>query len=205
MLVDCGARNVPIYLIATQGMRDLYRGENGPEISMKILENAHEIMNGERKDRSDRTIFEIGHLPNELEEPDRSARIIEGNVEGLLAWVAVNHGFRGKPEDPTIAIFEIGGASAQIAFDNGPGVPTDPNSVKDVCLPSGRHHIRTISWENYGVDSMWRRLLPDSAAVGDHPHACLRPGETHEVKEGVTYTGTADTDAKWNEYVSIII
>lgn len=200
MLIDYGARDVPIYLLATQGMRDLRRAK-GSDAVMEILENAHEIMNSERKDGSNREIFKLGHLPNEIEEPDRSARIIEGDVEGMLAWVSVNHGFKGKPTDPTIAIFEIGGASAQIAFDNR----VRTANTKDVCLPTGRHHIRTISWENYGVDSLWKRLLPNRANGVNVPHPCLRPNEPFEYRAGLTYRGTAASETKWEEYVSIII
>ena len=184
-------------------MRDL--GNTNNDLKIQILDFVQAVMDAEKyDDTTQHDIFQLGSIPTEENQPDRSARVIPGYVEGLLAWVSVNHGFAGD-RDPTIGIFEMGGASSQIAFDK-----TDPATgadVKDVCLRTGTHKVYTKSWPDYGATTLWGRLLDkisnevDKTSPFDHP--CLRPGEDIEVGAH-TFTGTAagDGDEKWNAYVS---
>jgi hypothetical protein len=196
-LVGYGASDVPIYLIATQGMRNLDH-----RTALGILKAVHKIMDAEKYDSTaGRDIFKLGNEPDNFHQPDRSARIMEGNVEGLLAWVAVNHGYMGDRDDPTIGIYEIGGGSMQIAFDNGKKKGAD---MKDVCLPTGKHNVYTKSWPNYGVDTMWSNMLKaisKGAAAGEFPHPCMRSDQVIEIGN-ITYKGSYDDDNKWKEYVS---
>jgi GDA1/CD39 (nucleoside phosphatase) family len=204
-LTDIGEnRNeVPIYLLGTQGMRnmeaiDRAAGRNGANMfSAQVLNHVHEVM-GQELGRS----FRLGGAPGSNAH-DRSARIITGKQEGVLAWVAVNYGFENRepnkrtPEN-TIGIFEIGGASMQIAFDT----KASNTGRVEVCLPSGHHYIHAAFKNNYGADSMRKRLMPDRDEAGRTviPHDCVRPGDT--IKAGdVSYKGTDSSIAKWPKYV----
>ena len=209
-LVRLGARDVPIYLLATQGMRDLRdQNQEGLEKSLEILDFVHTIMDAEKyDDTAQHDIFKLGSVPKS-KRPNRSARIIEGDVEGLLAWVAVNHGFRGKPM-PTIGILEIGGASMQVAFDIAGSPDAGDDEVKpflkDVCLPTGKHRVYTRSWPNFGVDSMWKKVaenIDQDGKESPYDHPCLRTDELNTI-EGSDYKGIAGDgpDEKWTEYVS---
>ena len=192
-------------------MRDLEgQGPDGHAKCLEILDNVHTIMEAEKKDdRVQHDIFKLGSVPN-LNQPDRSARIIEGSVEGLLAWVAVNHGFRGETK-PSIGIFEIGGASMQVAFDiaGSPNAGEDAVApfLKDVCLPTGKHRVYTRSWPNFGVDSMWKTVAPSAIEDGDespYDHPCVRSGQLVTIG-GLEYKGVAgnlDGDVEWDRYVS---
>jgi hypothetical protein len=201
-LVDSGASKVPIYLLATQGMRNLDTSDNA--VSKDVLRHAHKVMKEERRDGDYRGIFKLGNHPDELGKPDRSARIITGRTEGVLAWVAVNHGFQKKEstDSPlsTIAIFEVGGASMQIAFDMTEAGDSDDH-VK-VCLPSGDHYIHAAFRKDYGVDSMLRRLLPivETEEVANVENECLRTGDKIR-RVTTTYSGTVYSANKWEKYV----
>jgi hypothetical protein len=194
-LIDSGASEVPIYLLATQGMRNLRQND----VRKAILTNAHLVMNEERRDEYYRSIFKLGDHPNTYPSgpgPDGSVRVITGELEGVLAWVAINHGFQ-KPNDPTIAIFEIGGASMQIAFD----MKAPARDRVKVCLPSGNHYIHAAVQKKYGVDSMREKLFPGSDG---QLHDCVRADDRIEVG-GIKYKGTPNGNdggtLKWTKYV----
>jgi GDA1/CD39 (nucleoside phosphatase) family len=201
-LVAIGADDVPIYLLGTQGMRNLEdsdreAGRAGDDmLSVQVLGHVHEVMNDERGN-----VFRLGGAPDSNDH-DRSARIISGKQEGVLAWVAVNYGFekrnpdiRDQRPENTIAIFELGGASMQIAFDIKRSYP----GLVKVCLPSGHHYIHAASSTNYGVDSMRRRLMPNTNQNGTR-HECVRTGDRIRVGD-VIYRGTGSTANKWTKYV----
>lgn len=209
-MFNYGARKVPIYLVATQGMRDLE--QRNQTASIDILEFVNTVMEEVTNAKQDQhDIFKLGHGPNDYQPnspnvkyPDRTARIIEGHMEGLLAWVSIN--FDVKSKSPTTGIFELGGASMQVAFvaegDNGNNL--EPH-VKDVCLTTGNHVVYTKSWSNYGVDSFWNTILEkvSNGVKGEHihPHPCLRENQT--ITSGdINYIGSNDTAKKWDAYVS---
>ena len=204
LLVNIDASEVPIYLLATQGMRGLKTDE-----SKGILHHVHTVMDEEKSHRLGGgalvTTFKLGSEPDTV-HPNRTARVVEGHMEGLLAWVAINHRVeqsKGKPPPPTAAIFEIGGGSMQIAFDDVPSKNTRPH-VKDVCLSTGSRNVYTKSWGDFGVESIWERtlesVLPLSKDDDIHIHPCLRRDQTHD-EEGKKFVGS-DAPDKWEKYVS---
>ena len=86
--------------------------------------------------------------------PD-SVKIITGKEEGVYAWIAINyssHKLDGKNEttgqrDPTIGIIEMGGASAQIAFEI-----TDPSELQEIVRKSGAKSEKDVKEFLFDLD-----------------------------------------------------
>ncbi|KAG6814851.1 hypothetical protein H0H93_012000 [Arthromyces matolae] len=89
--------NVPLYLLATGGMRE----QLSEDEQNVVLRAAHRVTT------SFRNTYAVGRWNN-------NARVIPGSVEGLYGWVALNYG-RGA-EEQISGLLEIGGASMQIAY-----------------------------------------------------------------------------------------
>lgn len=192
-LQNVAATNVPIYLFATQGMRDLDITE--PVTSKSILGFVHQAFQ-DIGNENDGNTFRIGGTPNG-DHPNRSARIIQGNAEGLLAWVALNDGYGG--DAPVMrGIYEMGGASLQIAYDNDVEPEGNPGHIKKVCVEAGEKWVYSRSWK-FGSDSIWRMLLESLKSAypsGDIQNPCLRNGVNLDLG-GRNYIGTG----VWNTYV----
>ncbi|KAG6917869.1 hypothetical protein DXG01_000639 [Tephrocybe rancida] len=153
--------NVPIYLLATGGMRETLTVDE----QNVVLRAAHRVMSGFRG------TFSVGTW-------EINARVIPGNVEGLYGWVALNYG-RGV-EEQINDLLALGGASMQIAYK----VPNTQFAKERVCLLSGNHHVFSKTWDGFGVDSTQRRMLaglleeaggPDGTGVIRNP--CLPLGQ----------------------------
>ncbi|KAG6810813.1 hypothetical protein H0H92_010203 [Tricholoma furcatifolium] len=128
--------NVPIYLLATGGMRESLTVDE----QNIILRAAHGVISDFR------STFSAGRW-------DTNARVIPGSLEGLYGWVALNYG-RGV-EEQISGLLELGGASMQIAYK----VPKAQASKERVCLLSGEHRVFSKTWDGFGADSTQRRML----------------------------------------------
>lgn len=123
---------VPIYLLATAGMRTAFK-DIGEE---ERIERRKQILNQAWIRMRSFPHFDAGEPPN--------ARVITGQTEGLLAWVANNYA-RGEP---TMGIFEIGGSSTQFAFSK-----QSDNYTKKICSFSKQdgYDVYSRSWDGLGV------------------------------------------------------
>ena len=98
------AADVPVALLATAGMRQVRVEDRAAAVA---------IMGSARA-----AIADAGH-------PLRVGRIMPGVKESLFAWVDANViAERFAPGESTVGIVEVGGASAQVAFEtSGPAAP----------------------------------------------------------------------------------
>ncbi|KAG6823950.1 hypothetical protein H0H92_008500 [Tricholoma furcatifolium] len=141
------ANSVPLYVMATAGVRQKLDGAdrgNAQQLAiMKCAWNAIGILRG----TDGREVYKIG---NDATSTAHSFAIKEA-LEGVYAWIAVNHG-RYQP-DQMPGILELGGKSMQIAFAD-PTIDISNDGVDDangyfsrpVCLFKSRHKLRTRSW-----------------------------------------------------------
>lgn len=88
--------SVPVYLLATGGMRLLSETSQLP-----LLQKAHQVLSDAQKF----PLFDAGTR-------EENVRVISGRTEGVLGWVALNYG----GDEGTQGLFEVGGASVQIAY-----------------------------------------------------------------------------------------
>ncbi|EER24860.1 Guanosine-diphosphatase [Coccidioides posadasii str. Silveira] len=92
----------PVAVKATAGLRML-----GPELSQKILEAVRHRLE---------TVYPFPVVSKE----QGGVEIMDGKDEGVYAWITTNYllGNIGSPEqNPTAAIFDLGGGSTQIVFE----------------------------------------------------------------------------------------
>ena len=128
--------DVPLYLLATGGMRE----ELDADKRNAILRAAHLVMSDWQN------IFSVGRWQT-------NTRVIPGSVEGLYGWVAQNYG-KGV-EEQTSGLLELGGASMQMAYK-----VSDVQVTKErVCLLSGEHRVFTKTWDGFGADSSEESML----------------------------------------------
>ncbi|RKP44544.1 hypothetical protein [Trinickia fusca] len=86
------------------------------------------------------------------------ARTISGAEEGLYAWIAVNDKEgRFAPHAKTRGIVEVGGASAQVAFE----VERNADDVESVTIDGKPHKVYSRSFLGLGANDAWA-LAKDS-------------------------------------------
>ncbi|KAG5640939.1 hypothetical protein DXG03_006601, partial [Asterophora parasitica] len=155
--------NVPLYLLATGGMREGLTSDKQSE----ILQAAHSVM------RLHSGAYSVG-------QQERHARVIPGREEGLYGWVALNYG-RGAEEQShqSHGLLEIGGASMQISFAV-PEPQADEEDAERVCLRSGEHRVYSQSWDGFGADSTRRRMRALLVADAGGADAVNRLGVLHD-------------------------
>jgi len=130
---------VPIYLIATGGMRSIPKADQD-----RILDMAYKLIKAFGK------TFNASHR-------ETTVRVIPGELEGLFSWVALNYA-RQSTDDPLLGLTEMGGASTQFAFEDH----SDRVANKTlVCLPSKSdgHEVYSATWDGYGANTMRANML----------------------------------------------
>jgi Golgi nucleoside diphosphatase len=90
-----------------------------------------------------------------------SVDIFSGIDEGLHAWIAVNYLLKSEK---STAIIEVGGASAQIAFE-------DSNSPLSVAVNEEKFRVFSSSLDGYGIAEVRNRVLNNSNGA-----ACIPRG-----------------------------
>ena len=153
---------IPIYLIATGGMRSIPKADQD-----RILDMAFNLIKTFGK------TFNAGHR-------ETTVRVIPGELEGLFSWVALNYA-RGSI-DPLLGLTEMGGASTQFAFEDHSDRVANKTRV---CLPSNNdgYDVYSSTWDGYGADTMQANMLqllsndagPESQVVNN---PCLPLGES---------------------------
>ncbi|KAA8544433.1 hypothetical protein F0562_022527 [Nyssa sinensis] len=129
-------KNTKVQLMGTRGLEKL-----GLDSRESILESCRRVL------RSSGFLFK-----------DEWAAIIEGQEEGLYAWVAANYALGtlgGEPQETT-GIVQLGGASMQVAF-----APRDPPPVKisrRVKLAGVAYNLYIQSIPHFGQDAVWESL-----------------------------------------------
>ncbi|RWS12361.1 ectonucleoside triphosphate diphosphohydrolase 2-like protein [Dinothrombium tinctorium] len=138
--------SIPVILRATAGMR-LINARNKALVE-KIFNAIYAGLNTLKN--------EYQKVPLEIERPG----LLPGEKEGLFAWIAANFiskiippKNREKP-DSTVGTLEMGGASAQIAFETSP-----QNANQKVKLFDQTYHVKTYSNLCYGRDQAFNRLF----------------------------------------------
>ncbi|KAI5285500.1 Golgi apyrase, partial [Ascosphaera aggregata] len=148
--------DTPIFILATAGMRLL------PYDDQKaLLDNICSYV------RSKSDLY--------LPDCSRSVQIIDGSTEGLYGWLATNYLLgsfnaiephrNGSAGGHTYGFLDMGGASAQIAFEpTAAEAEKDPDDLTLLRLrtldgASLEHRVFTTSWLGYGVHQARDRYL----------------------------------------------
>jgi Golgi apyrase len=141
----------PIYLYATAGMRLLTEDER-----RKILEKTCEIMK---------------NSPLMLTDCDSQIKVISGEYEALYGWLSVNYLLKGfspagkSVESNTVGFLDMGGASAQIAFEPTPEVKKmHANDLFNITLQAvdgstRDFHVFVTTFLGFGVNEARKRYL----------------------------------------------
>ncbi|KAJ2785511.1 Golgi apyrase [Coemansia javaensis] len=178
--------HTPVYLLATAGMRLL-----APPVQRQILDAA--------------CAYARAHYRFWLPDCAESFRVVAGELEGLYGWVAVNYLLGGfGPGRRTHGFLDMGGASAQIAFEPAPGA-ADARDLAQVTLRTldGRDRsfgVFVATFLGHGTNEARRRYVDQiraaaaaaaatAAAAVDDP--CLARGlEEREEAPGGVLRGT---------------
>lgn len=150
---------VPVYVLATAGMRQVDRQQ--PEISRAIYENVQE------------TITRLGHPLGSkgiTAIPGSSTKgavgTLSGQNEALFGWIDVNYLLGNfDKKDQTVGIVEMGGASAQVAY----AVPekfSNPNVVTQT-INGQTYYVFALSYLDLGLDQILRTAI--AAQPDSHP------------------------------------
>ncbi|KAK9280155.1 hypothetical protein L1049_013842 [Liquidambar formosana] len=89
---------------------------------------------------------------------DEWARVIEGQEEGVYAWVAANYalGTLGGEPQKTTGIVELGGASMQVAF--APREPPPMQFLRIIKFAGVTYNLYVQSLPQFGQDAAWESL-----------------------------------------------
>ncbi len=174
---------VPLYVMATAGMRDdAGVPVPGAKATMHLAWDAiHQL----RGNVTNGMLYGHGATAGGTNVPDniksKHSFVVRQEEEGVYAWVALNHG-RYQP-DQMPGIIELGGKSMQIAY-------TDPTNIskrkgyfgQPVCLFKSRHRLTTHSWvlglEESSYAALERKLISAAPPTGDIYNPCL-PHHVH--------------------------
>jgi Golgi nucleoside diphosphatase len=124
---------------------------------------------------------------------------ISGEDEGIFGWLAANHETgRLQAEEPPRGFMEMGGQSAQIAFE-----PSEDDKehyegpLTAVNLGNRTYYVFTKTWPMLGADAMWRKheqRLREKKAEED---PCLPRGYNYKLADSdITIKGTGDPELK---------
>ncbi|KAF5744950.1 apyrase 6 [Tripterygium wilfordii] len=96
---------------------------------------------------------------------DAWARVVEGEDEGVYAWVAVNYGLGNLGGEPkkTTGIVEIGGTSLQIAFASRES--TEVKSSRVIRFAGVTYNLNTQTLPHFGQDAAWESLHGQHSSI----------------------------------------
>lgn len=167
--------SVPVYLLATGGMRLLSETSQLP-----LLQKAHQVLSDAQKF----PLFDAGTR-------EENVRVISGRTEGVLGWVALNYGDERKQ-----GLFEVGGASVQIAYGAGRHLTGTGGGNAKVCIAKGgaADEVYSETWDGFGADSVYAELRNiiwnEARAAGDSVgNPCLPRGAPDAHIKGIIGTG----------------
>ncbi|EPY51301.1 nucleoside diphosphatase Ynd1 [Schizosaccharomyces cryophilus OY26] len=178
----------PVFLSATAGMRLLPH-----KTQRKILDSACHYIKKEYN-------FSL---------PDCASmvRVIDGRAEGMYGWLATNYllGNLDKSSATSTGFLDMGGASAQIAFEVSPEVQKaygDSVSTVHLGLDNGEqieYPLFVYTWLGFGTSQAYNRYLNalvegnrnSPSETIDEP--CSLRGRQYS-KNGHSFTGTGDLE-----------
>ncbi|KAJ3269579.1 Golgi apyrase [Terramyces sp. JEL0728] len=168
----------PIYLYATAGLR-------------LVEETAREAL------LSKACLFTLQNYKFGIESCNTNFRMISGETEGILGWIAVNY-LDHKFTKETVGFMDMGGASTQIAFE-----PHKNNNQKDLFKVNVRlldgsqsiHNVFVTSFLGYGVNqarikyvkTLLDQIESDKLNTTD---PCLPVGLQIRAKSNITGSGS---------------
>jgi hypothetical protein len=129
---------VHVHVLATAGMRRL--AADNPAAAQVIYQSVRH------------TLSSAGVTAGRIET-------LSGHLEGVYAWVDVNDlsgALAGTPAGATVAVIEVGGASAQLAY-SGEALAGAP--VTAVRLNGRSHQVVSLTWLGLGQDEARRAML----------------------------------------------
>ncbi len=155
---------VPVYVLATAGMRQIDRQQ--PEVSRAIYQNVQE------------TITRLGHPVGSkgiTAIPGSSTMgavgTLSGQNEALFGWLDVNYLLGNfDKKDQTVGIVEMGGASAQVAYAVTEKF-NNPNVVKQT-INGQTYYVFALSYLDLGLD----QILRSAIAAQPESHPCFVSG-----------------------------
>ncbi|EEB08519.1 nucleoside diphosphatase Ynd1 [Schizosaccharomyces japonicus yFS275] len=178
-------QDTPVFLSATAGMRLLPKKQQ--EI---ILSNACSYI-------QDNYNFK-------LDDCDSMIRVIDGKTEGLYGWLAVNYllGHLDPKSNQTVGFLDMGGASAQVAFE----APVEKYSnYSDVLshiqlgLLNGGHldyDVFLTTWLGFGANEARRRYYEQLLSSARDKSETLSDPCSHKnhhfSMNGASFVGTGD-------------
>lgn len=142
----------PIFMGATAGMRLLNLTQ--PDLVDKLFDSFAKYINEDLNKRKElNRKFDL-----------KLSSIITGSEEGLFSWVTANHLLDnllpkgGSETTKTCAMLDMGGASAQIAYEISNNSIESTNPVSSVRLYGIDHKVKSSSNLCFGVDQARLRL-----------------------------------------------
>eukprot|EP00038_Savillea_parva_P030131 m.75733 g.75733 ORF g.75733 m.75733 type:complete len:339 (-) comp9014_c1_seq2:151-1167(-) len=186
--------STPLRLMATAGMRML------PQKSQAA------ILGQVRQFLDEHSVFEV---------PSGGIEIITGDRESLFTWIAANYGLgrfsSAKGDTTTIGCLDMGGASAQVAYEVGPRTEV-PDTGQFVIASVWGRRVYAGTLQGFGSNEARRRYVDvlrekvgDGKIVTD---PCLPPGlaEEQPAEDGtdVSLVGTGDFDDCYRRVVPLL-
>jgi len=142
---------VHVHVLATAGMRRL--DADNPAAAQVIYQS-------------------VRHTLSSAGVTARRIETLSGHLEGVYAWIDVNDlsgALASTPAGATVAVIEVGGASAQLAY-SGEALAGAP--VTAVRLNGRSHQVVSLTWLGLGQDEARRAMLDSVAssnAATKHP------------------------------------
>ena len=182
---------VPLYVMATAGMRDnVGLPVPGAQAIMHLAWDAiHEL----RSNMTNGMLYGHGAIAGDANVPSdiksKHSFVIPQKQKGVFAWIALNHS-RYQP-DQMPGVLELGGKSMQIAF-------TDPTNVSElngyfgqpVCLFKSQHRLTTHSWvlgaEHSRSAILEEKLIAAAPATSNIYNPCLPHHQPAKIYKSAT-------------------
>lgn len=145
-------KEVPIFLYATGGMRTLSKIDQD-----KIYAEVLSYLQGTRK------------LKNVF------VKSIEGNEEGLFAWLTVNYHLGNLKESrSSVGVIDMGGETLQIAFELSDRDKRDYRHVMNITLGGKSRRIYSYSYKGFGQNTLATENQMIQQLCFDHHHVSSR-------------------------------
>jgi len=181
-------KSISIILYATAGMRKLNKSDQ--EI---ILNDCYDYITKNYEYKASRNEF----------------RVIEGYEEAMFAWISVNRLVSHFDDrNLTIPIFEIGGASAQIATEQSDLDQDVSPYTHNVSIGNKNFKVFCHSWLGFGYDDAMGILHKNILDTGSYETPCALTGSTLTLKlpdrKSVSFYGKVNFSKCYSMFSDIV-